>query len=303
MTYITGSITDANPGPALHALMAPALTAAGFTLVDTVVISTRTHKVWKSPAAGNAQNLDWYLDVAYTTSGAGTMTLVAFEMFDPATDLGYRGPYVAAVSTIDATTSSRFGATGQALESQWLSAASVGIQTALTTSAFGYWISITADRVILLSSGAPSALMYAGFYQPDPLYAAKAAASMYPLYTGLVGGTSAAGSAGVTRIAPWTTLSVGDWSTTVTSSLQMPAVLAGYPRVPAGPATSYPFSAVPSSIVSPSANIPIGRYGSFRDVFLVPATTVARGDTCTISGSPYVFATSASNVAAVFKAA
>lgn len=303
MAYITGSLTDANPGPALHTLMATALTTAGFTLVDTVTISTRTHKVWKSPAAGNAANLDWYLDIGYTTTGAGTIALVTFEMFDPATDLGYRGAYNTN-STLLTANGSPYGTTGHALETNWFHANTAGTQTSLSTTAFGYWVSITADRVLLLCSTAPSAVMYAGLYDPDPTYAAKAGASLFPLFTGKVGGSGVAVTAGLTRIPPWASFTVGSWAYTADTTVATAGgawSVAAYPLLPTGAQTSYPFTAVPIPIMT-GTNFPGGRWGWLRDVFAVSSAGVTRGDTCTINGASHVLGTTASGFSYAMKA-
>jgi hypothetical protein len=299
MAYITGSVTDPSPAAALYALMVPALTTAGFTLVDTVTISTRTHKVWKSPAAANAQNLDWYLDIAYTTTGVGTISLVAFEMFDPATDLGYRGPYNGNGQTIvDAATGSRFGAVGYALESTWFGAQQTNMQMALTTTAFAYWMTITADRVMFLYSGQPTLVMYAGFYLPDPLYAAKAGAMLFPLYSGRAPGTAySSPNSALTRIPPLTSFPPG-WDASINCGHGF--INGSYPELPTNPTTAYPFSAMPMSIAG-GPNSKLGRYGQFRDFLVVPASTVLRGDTCTIDGAPYVL-TSASSYSYAIKA-
>jgi len=308
MAYISGTVTDANPGPVLYALMAPALTTAGYTLVDTVVVTTRTYKIWKSAAASNAQNLDWYLCVGYTTTGAATISLTTFEYYDPATDLGYRGPYTATSTVIDATTSTRYGATGSALETNWWGPASTGNQTSLTTTAFGYWISITADRVILLCSTAASVPMYAGLYEPDPQYTAKAAAKLYPLFTGqIIGGTSLGGtpSAALTRIPPMTAfVSTGDWRNHLLCTPTVP--LTSFPALPTGPTTTYPIAATRVMLTSPqSAPLQLtGRWGWLRDVYVVGATAaVVRGDTATIGGDTYLLTTTLTSQAAAFKAA
>lgn len=309
MVFTSGSITDAAPGPALHAAMSPALTTAGFTLVDTVVISTRTHKVWKSPAASNAQNLDWYLDIGYTTTGAGTISIIAFEYFDPATDLGYRGPVTSGGTTIDATTGTRYGATGYALETNWFGAQTAGSQVTVTTTTFTYWISITIDRVILLCSSSPDIPMYAGFYTADALYADKAGAGLFPLYSGRVRGTSYGGgtaTAGIGRVYPWTTFSGGNgW--TLAAETGGGIDFNAWPLLPAGSTQGYPFVAFRAVILgvwNTSPANPHGRRGELRDVYLLPAASpVARGDTCTINSETYVLSTPLSNCSVAFKSA
>src|SRR3954469_25016645 len=153
MAYLTATQgADANPAATLYATLAGGLTTAGFTLVDTQVISTRTHKVWKSAAANNAQGLDWFLDAVYTTTGAGSLWLFPMEFYDPATHLATRMVHGGLSSTtIDQTFYSINGATAFTLESaSWPLNASnaTGLPLLTSTSSFGYWFSVTGDRVI-----------------------------------------------------------------------------------------------------------------------------------------------------------
>jgi len=183
MTYIASSLTSANPAADLYTAMATALSTAGFTLVDTVVISTRTHKVWKSAAGSNAQGLDWYLDVAYTTTGNGSVWLGAFEDYNATTHVGTRGPYNNGNDTNnpESTFYSRFGATTSALETSWTHISNNVSQIQVQTSAFAYWISITTDRVIAMTSVAPTSVMYCGFFEMYTPWANKIGALAYPL--------------------------------------------------------------------------------------------------------------------------
>src|SRR3954466_3352347 len=163
MAYNTGAITDPSPGATLHTALASLLTTAGYSLVDTVVISTRTHKVWKSPAASNAANLDWYLDIAYTTTGNGNKWFLPFEGYDPSTDLGLRGIVSGtSITTIDATPGSRFGATASSLESgNWFGPVQgTSMALTMTTATFTYWASITADRVIVMHTNIATSIFY-----------------------------------------------------------------------------------------------------------------------------------------------
>ena len=308
MAYATGSITDANSSLALYTALASLLTTAGYTLVDTVVISTRTHKVWKSAAANNSMNLDWYLDVAYTTTGVGPLHLTPFEYFDPATDLGYRGPYNAGNTTIETTYYSRYGATGYALETNWFGAQSgVGLPT---SASFAYWLSVTGDRVIGLSSLLAWSICYAGFYEPTARFSAMAGAANYPLVKSEFndpGGVSTGSYGGITR-AP------------KSSTLNNPWLYAGgvAPEVSSmpvreGTVTTPPPSGAPSIACRAALGSPVSGTPSFdplpgylRDVLFVRSVnTVVRGDTFTVGSDTYVLGSynvgSAATVA--FKAA
>jgi hypothetical protein len=235
MTYSSGTIAaTANPGPALYSALETVLLAAGFTLADTVVIGSRTHKVLKSDAADNDRGLTWYLDVSYPTTGVtGGMLMVPFEDFNPTTDLGFRGLYSANNTTIDPTTYSRFGATGSALETNWNNtAASTASDNPISTSEFGWFLSATTDRVIFASTFAPGALHYAGFFEPTADHVSAAGAALYPLImahfataTAILISNSAGSNAtaALTRVPPMTAI---NWSTSVVVDLSY-AMLGG----------------------------------------------------------------------------
>jgi hypothetical protein len=236
MTTITGSITNANPGPTLYALIETAALAIGWTLDDTVVIGGNTHKVLKSAAAGNTYGLDWYLDINYPTTGiTGGIRFAPFEGYTAASDVGLRGPYGATASTtVDATTYSRFGATTSALETNWTNNAThTGVSTALTTSAFGYRISITRDRIIMELDNVPSSVAYTGFFTPISAHSTQAGAALFPLVmlvlasaTSIAGSTNggAPATAAVTRAPKAVGSATFDWQNSVNvpaSSLQV----------------------------------------------------------------------------------
>ena len=170
MTYATASINSATPATELMTAIEAALTTAGFTLEDTVVSSGRTHRIWKSAAAGNSRNLDWFLHLSYLTVGTGTVQMAAFEYFDPATHLAYRGTFSGAQneSTLPETTYySRFGDTGYALDNtNWNGHTFTPFAIATSTSvAFTHWISITTDRVLVMTSAAATKVNWAGLYE------------------------------------------------------------------------------------------------------------------------------------------
>ena len=195
MTFVTGSITNANPGPALYAALEPTLLAAGFTLDDTVVIGARTHKIMKSAAAGNRIGKDFFLDISYPTTGAATRLLITpFEGYTAGTDVGIRGPY----ATNDATAPeqvnfSRYGDAASALETNWANAAATYtvLGLALSTAVFNYWVSITQNRIIIFVSS-DTTMLYSGLFLPTQAHADFAGSALFPLITAnLVPGATA----------------------------------------------------------------------------------------------------------------
>ena len=303
MAYQTGTVSDANSSLALYTVLEGLLTTAGYTLVDTVVISTRTHKVWKSAAANNAMHLDWYLDAAYTTTGVGPLHLTPFEFFDPATDLGYRGPYNVTDAIVEATYSSRYGNTGYALETNWFSSASGSYGTATTSTAFAYWISVTGDRVIALSSTQPNTVQYAGFYEPAPLYASAAGAKLFPLirtHLAFQASSNQSGSFGLTRVAPLAanmTSPAGYWSAMGYSRPEVgDALIATTPTI----GTISPFGTPPTAVrlsvgnynVAVVSHLATPIFGYLRGIFTIrPTPATIRGDTVTINGVTHVTTT------------
>lgn len=320
MTYITGTVTDANPGPALYALLAPALTSAGFTLVDTVVLGSgaKTHKVWLSAAAGNAIGKDWYLIVGYGTTGAGYLYMNVCEFFDPATDLAYRPAYVTGqLRPSDPVYYSPHGATGKALDDGvgW-GVAAAGIPSATATlqvdtpiSSFGYWFSATRDRVIAMVSANPTWLLYAGTYAPSAAHAAAAGADLYPLmaaklnYTGVV----AIGCMSITRLPKFTSASNVNWNYRVGGALVSDMIAA--PGMPADINTAMARSAGPivlntvGQAGSAATAFPRVYLGQVRDVATIPveATTV-RGDTVSDGTNNWVLTSPTGLHSALFKA-
>jgi hypothetical protein len=308
MTYITGTVgASANPGADLYALLAPALTSAGYTLVDTVVISTRTHKVWKCAAANNSQTLDWYLDVAYPTSGAGNMTLLPMEFYDPATHLAYRFVYGQSTATLETTFYSRFGASGFALEdtTNWPVNASNVVVLAFNTStaAFGYWISVTGDRVAALSSVLPGTILYVGMCTAHPLHVAAVGASAYPLLAlamdttvGNALWTSTAGSVNTPMLmtrAPKLTTIPSSWGSLWGA---MPAV--GTQITVPGPASTFT-QAMGVRVVCPIWVMFRSGYGVVGTLigvtYATSSTSITRGDTVTIGADTWVTNTQGTN--------
>lgn len=315
MAYITGTITDANPGATLYALMAAQLTGTGFTLVDTVVISTRTHKIWLSAAAGNAIGKDWYLDVAYTTTGSGTLFLGVMEFFDPATDLAYRAQ-LSGSRPSDAVYYSPYGATGNALETAWspvATAAAAGSTNGnldLLSSAFGYWITITRDRVIVMLTSNATFGLYAGSYLPSAGHAAAAGTDLYPLIMAKINVQGITSAAGITRLPKHATAGTFSWALTGGGAFAGVLGLVHAPGVPADHTTVMARSAGLITITTAGTagaglTTPPNAYlGTLRDVASMGAdATVTRGDTVTdLSANTWVLSTSNSGASFLFKA-
>jgi len=182
MTFITGAISNSNPGPALYSAIETAALALGYTLVDTVVIGSNTHKVLKSAAAGNAQGLDWYLDINYPTTGTtGGMRFAPFEGYNASTHVATRGPYSGNSTTVDQTTYSAFGASTSALETNWMNSATYSSLSAVLSTSFTYYISITRDRILVELTSDAQYLTYSGFFTPTSAHSTAAGSALFPL--------------------------------------------------------------------------------------------------------------------------
>lgn len=302
MTFITPTIAaSADPGPLVYAELEPAMLSAGWTLEDTVVIGTRTHKVFKSAAAGNVRNLDWYLDISYPTTGIASHLLICpFEGYDAATDLGFRGPYSTSATTYDATTYSRYGATGHALETNWVNVGTAtAIDSPLTTTSFGLWVSITPNRVIIMNSNEPLQVSYSGFFTPNAAHAAHAGSALFPLIMVRLAiaadrntdTTMSQVEAAVTRIPKVTgTL---NWAQSIVVSTNELAMGGRVGSATPSPVTGQTAVVAPYTVgfnglfwTSSYLTMPVGElegvYCGYADA------SVVRGDTVTIGGVPHV---------------
>lgn len=332
MAYITGTISSANPALDLYTAIAAALTTAGYTQVDTVVISTRTHQIWKSAAANNTTGKDWYVDLVYAPSGGTTFRTIPMEFYDPATDLAYRMVHggSSAGSVIESTYWSRYGATGATLESaSWTfsAAQTTGTTMTLTTGSFGYWVSVTGDRIIIMHSQAPTLLGFAGFYEPLDPHKTYAGADAYPLVEckidntgfGTPTGTTSSTKQALTRLPKSTVMGATsgyNWGFIPTLQPFLDVAggsgyIGGATRVPDGTTGVLGGRyAVPILIGAASGgatnqlDAPVGFLGKLNDVAVVPViSTVVRGDTVTVAGATWVLGTVSGSTAVLFRAA
>jgi hypothetical protein len=311
MTYWEETIpADANPGPLVHAALATKLLALGWTLEDTRVIGARTHKVYKSAAAGNTYALDWWLDISYPTTGVATgVLLTPFEGYDSATGVATRGPYSASNTTLDATTYSRYGASTSALETNWANTGShTSLAMTLLTTSFGIYASVNRNRVILLSTTAPTAVSYAGFFTPTAEHAAHAGASLFPLVTtrltGLADRISASASSAVaaalTRVPK---LSAVNWQSHCVvgpNTMRMNGKVGGTASEGDGQVTSVPFLVgVGGTSWTSGVATHIGELDGIECAYA--DASVTRGDTTTSDGTACVLATVNGAGVALFK--
>lgn len=318
MTTITGSVTNANPGPTLYALIETAALAAGWTLDDTVVIGGNTHKVLKSAAAGNTYGLDWFLDINYPTTGiTGGMRFAPFEGYTAASDVGLRGPFGhTSVATIDATTYSRYGAATSALETNWTNAAAnTALSATLSTSTFTYWISLTRDRIIVLTSLQATQVFYAGFFTPTSAHSSHAGAALFPLVMAAVtvnlststGSTAAGSSLAFTRTPKLITM---NWATSGYATAAASALAlfgSGQAGVAASDVTGtthlVPIPILMGVSAVPGATTPLVALAGYFDGLgagYVLSSSV-RGDTFTVGSDTWYAATPSSSYGLFFK--
>lgn len=318
MTYDTNSINSATPGAAFYAIIETIMLGQGWTLEDTVVIATRTHKVLKSASAGNARGLDWWIDISYTTTGAGSIMMAPFESYNPATDLGVRGPYSVSDTGFDPTTYSRFGATGAALETSWANTVShTGLQVPLVSgSAFIYYLAVSRNRVAFFLSNDTN-LLYCGFWLPSTQHIAQAGASLFPLIVARMGsGTSANSStstsavtAAVTRLPKFpdittTYVSSGGWGGSVFVFFNS-GMLSGIGGQQVHPATGeLAMSPMCVGLGGISATTLLGYVGQLDGVVQGYVNiTAGRGDTVVQGVDTYVMQARSTNNAIFLKAA
>jgi hypothetical protein len=310
MTYWEETIpADANPGPLVHTALATKLLAQGWTLEDTRVIGARTHKVYKSAAAGNTYSLDWFLDISYPTTGIATgLVFAPFEGYDAGTGLATRGPYTASSTTIDGTTYSRYGATTSALETNWANTGShTGLDTPLLTSAFVIHASVTRDRVILLSGTEATDVGYCGFFTPTAAHAAHAGAALFPLVVVRLRGiadrvsssTVATASAALTRVPKASSISWGTHCIVGPNTMRLNGRVGGSASESDNQITTVPFLVgAGGSTGAWSATSGMTHIGELDGVQAGYAdSAVTRGDTVTVDGVTHTLSTQTANAA------
>jgi hypothetical protein len=277
MTYINGTINTGQDAD-LYNAMATALATNGYSLVDTQVISTRTHKVWKNPAANNSSGQDWFLDIAYSTTGQAGLYIHPFEAYDAVNHLGIRGVITGGTSfTPESTYYSRYGTTGFALETNWLQT-SDGIQLPTSASSYGYMLSIDTERISGFTTASTSAICYVGLITLSLRSATAAGTAALPLVVNTTAGYRQ------TRHPKRTTAGVptfGFLTSFATNTVQFPSG-----DFNSMAACAEPVRVAPNSVTGTS----IAAYaGTLKGVVALNVdASVNRGDEITIGADTYV---------------
>lgn len=177
-----------------------ALTAV-YTYVEEWVSATKTARIYKSLAANNYVNKDWYL-CTYRSSDTGTSVgLGVSEQYNTGTHVATN--YAPGNGTYTPTAQFAVNdATGKAPD-QWFHAS---CSLPISAAGFQFWTSVTADRVIFGTRvGASDAATYVGLYDDVQ----SSAISPFPLLL-VNGGNSQSPGGGAATREPNTTTSTGN---------------------------------------------------------------------------------------------
>lgn len=177
MAYAQGTMTSPNASNDIRTIVDGLLISAGWTLVETLTPSgVYRNSVYKSPGASNLCGYDWYIMLAWQTTGTEQVTsivagisynstthvlsqLLGSQMGISSTGNGivaddsglYAKSQTINASTLVANTSGISINYQNAANSNVFSSAP-GIQTLLPSSAFAYWISITLDHIFMFTT-------------------------------------------------------------------------------------------------------------------------------------------------------
>jgi hypothetical protein len=135
--------------------------AGGYTLVETRVEGTYTFDVYKSPSGSNAIAADWYLAIGHATSGATSLHMRLFEIYDSSTHKARK--YAPAATSTPDTDGSVNDGTGVLLDSATLFQHNSGGGATAVVS-ITYYFNITIDRVLFATNAATNNVFYYGSY-------------------------------------------------------------------------------------------------------------------------------------------
>ena len=153
-TYVTGTTSATTPALTIRSALQTPMQNAGYTLIETRVEGTYTFDVYKSPSGSNSIAADWYLAIGHLTSGATSLAVRMFEIYDVGTHKARK--YAPAATSTPDTDGSVNDATGVLLDSATLFQAGPG---SISVSSITYYFNITIDRV-LFATNVPSVYYY-----------------------------------------------------------------------------------------------------------------------------------------------
>jgi hypothetical protein len=148
-TYVTGTTSATTPALTIRSALQTPMQAVGYTLIETRVEGTLTFDVYKSPSGSNSITADWYLAIGHVTSGATSLLVRMFEIYDSSTHKARK--YAPAATSTPDTDGSVNDGTGVLLDSATLFGAAGG-GGSQAVSSLTYYFNITIDRVILALS-------------------------------------------------------------------------------------------------------------------------------------------------------
>lgn len=309
MAFSSGTIS-ANFAPALQSALVALAQQAGFTLIDTVTATsgsnTATHKILQSPTP-TIQSSTWVLDIVVC---GNSLSMCACETWDATahTGTGFCGTSYNGVSfnsvLIPSGTFEQKNVAGAGA-----SAIGYGNATSQQTlsSTFGWWASMTANRVILMTSLNPTVLDYAGLFAPFTDVAQGWGSTRYPIVSLEMNSNSNTSSYSNSFFTEYG----GTGNQTVSGISRLPGLstapyryvvgTGGIFRTPGGgslPALTQsdgrPVPIVPVGVVSTDTG-DLGILGLVVDVGIVRASsTVARGDTVSVGSDTWVLSTAGS---------
>ena len=83
MVYFSTTINSTEPARVLMETLDTQMVSGGWTFVETWISSTNTANIYKSPAASNSINLDYYISFLRASNTATSVAVSIFEEWDP----------------------------------------------------------------------------------------------------------------------------------------------------------------------------------------------------------------------------
>lgn len=267
MGYNTGTITSATPASALVTAIEAELTAhGGWTLMSTVVISTKTYRVWRCNAT-NAFGTAFFIFFDFLTDGTGTVLIKAMEDWETGGAAASRARRLVALDASvvpHATNFTCMDTTDYTLDSAVFSNT---INLTLNTTGFTWRTQVSADRLLISVSSGISA--YVGLFE------SLMASDPFPLCT------MANNYGGLSRMPGVVTGGPQGWRAEIRRYIFDPGTNITVPD----PIWGY---AVSSRILVGGGSMLYGIFRGFlRNCVVCTAAGAVAGDTITMAGATY----------------